>query len=286
MLTQLETFGPNADTAYDIPLDSTIETDPIYIKNIDGLGPVAASITTSDLALIDGVSFQNASVGLRNIVLTYGFNTNLGAGEQTIDGLRGVLYRSFMPKTKVRLVFQLDNDDATRVQIEGYVETCDPTIFTKDPEVQVSIVCPRPNFEFVNETVVTGVTDWWAYDLSTEIYYPGSVETGAILTLAHDPFDILDAPEPLRLINTHNFADEIFYMDALVLDDTETLTINSKPREKNAYYTMSSLKRSALGSVSTTSKWLTLKPGTNYLGVHWLAGKAWELRYRPQFGGL
>jgi hypothetical protein len=75
-------------------------------------------------------------------VLTLGLNPNWV--DQTVASLRRVLYRYLMPEAWTKLRFF--SDDMPTVDIEGYVESFDPNMFTQDPEIQVSIICPKPDF--------------------------------------------------------------------------------------------------------------------------------------------
>ncbi len=80
-----------------------LNTDALQIRNIEGLGPVKASVNTSPFGSVDGESYTGSNVGKRNIVMTLGLNPNWR--DQSMASLRQLLYAYFMPKQFVKLRF-------------------------------------------------------------------------------------------------------------------------------------------------------------------------------------
>ena len=108
-----------------------------FIRSIDGLGPAKANVNMTDIATIDGSRFNSARLQTRNIVLDIGF-----LPIHPIENLRQFTYKMFPVKKNVRLVIGTDN---RVLQTEGYVESNEPDIFSKDEGAQISIICPDPN---------------------------------------------------------------------------------------------------------------------------------------------
>lgn len=126
---------------------------PIQIRDISGLEPVKAEIISIP-SNQDGELFQHARVGKRNIVLKLGLNPNWV--DQTMSSLRRILYNHFPPKASRTLRFY--SDDMPVVEIGGYVESLEPNMFSQDPEIQVSIICLKPNFgDPINGTLYAGI---------------------------------------------------------------------------------------------------------------------------------
>jgi hypothetical protein len=147
-----------------------VETDLYEIRNIDGLGPVKADINTSPLGSIDGESYAGSSVGGRNIVLTIGLKPDwLGWSP---EALRRKLDNYFMPKKRIALL--IDTESLSGMYIRGYVESNEPNIFSKDPEIQISIICPEPYFRDSFATLLNGTTT----DDDIGINYTGTVDAG------------------------------------------------------------------------------------------------------------
>ena len=155
MLTEVKAYS-SWRSAPTLPLSDggRPESDLIQLRNIDGLDPVKAAVNTSPFGSVDGASHTGSSVLTRNIVLTLHPNPNWD--NWTFESLRRLLYSYFMPKRQTRLVFY--SDDMIPVEISGIVESVSVNIFSKDPELQVSIVCPDPYFTALEPTVLTGQT--------------------------------------------------------------------------------------------------------------------------------
>lgn len=147
-----------------------VETDLYEIRNIDGLGPVKANVNTSPLGSVDGESYAGSSVGGRNIVLTIGLKPDWV--EWSPEALRRQLDNYFMPKKRIALL--IDTEELSGMYIRGYVESNEPNIFSKDPEVQISLICPEPYFRDSFPTLIDGTTT----DSPITISYTGTVDTG------------------------------------------------------------------------------------------------------------
>ncbi len=126
---------------------------PIQIRDISGLEPVKAEITTVPSNL-DGELLQHVKLGKRNIVFKFGLDPNWI--DQTISSLRRMLYEKLPPKTFRK--FQFGSDDMEPVEIGGYVESIEPNMFSQDPEMQVSVICVNPYFvSYINGTKYIGL---------------------------------------------------------------------------------------------------------------------------------
>lgn len=153
-------------------------------RPIEGLGPVKADISTIDLPLEPGGLETSSQDGQRNLVLTVEFKPEYSL-DSTVTELRQRLYDVWTPRNKVEMDF---TDHLGQVfRIKGVVETHEPNIFTKDPTVQISILCAKPYFKNVNEPTKTVAipingpqifaVDFegrveWGFDLDLEILEP------------------------------------------------------------------------------------------------------------------
>ena len=118
----------------------------IVVKSITGLGPGKASINTSAFSMDDGTLFNSARLEQRNIVITLGF-----LPVPTIEDVRLLTYKHFPIKKPITLFVLTDNRLA---MIEGYVESNEPDIFSKQESTTISIVCPKPHFTSVDQNIV------------------------------------------------------------------------------------------------------------------------------------
>lgn len=148
-------------------------TDPesagVIISNIDGLGAEEASIFTTDLASIDGALFNSARLPKRSINLTI---IPITTRNGSIEDHRLEMYKYFPIKQKVTLRFETDKRLA---EIQGYVETNQPTIFSDKESIAITIVCPDPYFYDVKKyngittTIFTSVQKAFQFKYANDI---------------------------------------------------------------------------------------------------------------------
>jgi hypothetical protein len=282
VLTEVKAFS-SWRSAPTLPLSENgrAETDLIQIRNIDGLDPVKASVNTSPYGSVDGASFVGSSVLSRNIVLT--LHPNPDWDTWTFESLRRLLYSYFMPKRATRLVFF--SDDMPPVEISGVVESCEVNLFSKDPEILVSIVCPSPYFTAVDATVITGQTVRPDGNVVV-VDYKGTIETGikVKVTSVADP-----APTDIGI----QIGDPILTFFAIYASvDTSTyFEVSSVPLQK--YVQNVNIGTGVITNllskvhVQEGSLWPTLQPGENEFSVVTDQGtQDWELSYFECFGGL
>ncbi len=282
MITRMEVFSAQAN-APGISLGGFLaNSDTVQIRNIEGLGPVKANLSSAPYSTGRGEYFQGSSTGTRNIVLTLGLNPNWV--DQTVSSLRRLLYTYFMTEQWVKL--RIFTDDQPPVDIEGIVESCDPNIFSQDPEMQISIICHYPDFVEPDVVNLTGsVPSSLANGMPIEnvLNYIGSVPSGFELRI----FGTIDKP---------------IYRDRIVVVmRNQTFDINSVEIDATHYFRLITMKTSRLVETVNTensernsllknvvqSKWIEFKPGENVFSIGAMeSGLAWELRYSNRFGGL
>jgi hypothetical protein len=183
-----------------------------------------------------------------------------------------------MPKSQVSLRF-FDSDGPT-VDVLGRVESCEPPLFVKDPQVDISIICFDPDFVELTPIVVTNHT----VSDSTEftITYDGTVETGILFTLnvnrSLSEFTILNRT-PDDVVHSLEFA------ASLVAGDV--VTINTVVGSKGVFLTRASTLSSILYAKSPESSWIELVKGDNHIRVS-ATGSTIPLtiEYTTRHGGL
>lgn len=286
MLTEVKAYSssPSAPT---LLLSDTgrAETDLIQIRNIEGLDPVKASINTSPLGDLDGVSHVGSNVPSRNIVLT--IHPNPDWNVWSFESLRRLIYTYFMPKQLTRLVFY--SDDILPVEISGIVESVEANLFSKDPEFLVSIICPDPYFTALDPIILTGQT------LRPEDRVDGEVEVidyiGTIPTGFYVKVIFISGSVPTVIgIHTGDIASPIvgFTVNAGVSGSLyfEMNSISMKKFVQNVNIGAGVIDN-LLSEVHEDSLWPILLPGENKFSVITDVGvQDWELIYFEKFGGL
>lgn len=277
MLTKIDAEDLQGHTL-SLPLQPS--TPGYIIKEIEGLDPVKSTITSSSFAQLDGSQFQSAKRESRNIVLKIGMEPYYGGGS-TVAQLRATLYAYFMPKNTVNLKFYID--DVFSYSILGQVESCESSLFTKDPEITISLICFDPNFSGPAELPVSGNS----VDASTEqtIALIGNVETGYRFVMTINRVGVTGISISNRRPDASVAQMDITPSSAFLSGDI--ITISTEFKKKYATLTRGGVPSSILYAVSATSKWGPLWPGDNYYRVR-VTGAAipFSLYYTPKYGGL
>lgn len=280
MLAKLAAYSSWA-SAPELPLSERgAQTDLIQIRDIDGLGPVKADVNTTPYGSVDGESFVGAHVPKRNIVITVGLNPDWN--NWSMEALRRLLYMYFMPKQSVRLVFD-STDEMPAVQIDGYTESVEPTIFSKDVELQISVVCPDPYFIAVEPTVVIANVG----SPYRNIKYNGTIETGYTVKVMQIK------PPDATFISIHTGNPVTSYLRVpATISATKYYMMSSLTGQKYAQNVElnTGIITNLLSKITSGSTWPILKPGDNAIQilseVPVAAIAQWELTYFERFGGL
>lgn len=153
------------------------EESGFVVKSITGLGPGNATINIVEVSTNDGGQYNSAKLPIRNIVISLGF-----LYFPTVEDVRQKSYKYFPIKKQLKLLIETDNRIA---EIEGYVETNDPTIFSNEEGTDISIVCPEALFysagsDGTNVTVFSGIEPLFEFPFSNESSSEGLIEISAI----------------------------------------------------------------------------------------------------------
>lgn len=265
------------DESLTIKLTEEYPEHGLLLLSMDGIGATEAEINTTDLAVADG-SIYNSSRGIsRNITMSLRF-----IEQDTIEDTRQRAYRYLPTKKKVTLQFDTDN---RQIRIDGYVETNEPDIFSKEEGAEVSIICPDPYFHSLGmvTNVLSGIEPLFEFpfenDSLTEpllemgeilmnrernVYYFGDADTGMIITVrATGPvgsFTIynIGTREKMRIDN-----EKLRYLSGRGFDSGDELIINTKRGEKSVKLLRNGFYTNALNALERTSSWMQLTRGNN-----------------------
>lgn len=255
--------------------------DPVQIRNIEGLGPVKSEIASAAFATGRGDLFQGSSTGKRNIVLTLGLNPDWSS--QTLMALRQILYRYFMPENWSKFTFI--SDELPTVYINGVVESVEPNIFSEDPEMQVSIICPKPDFIDVSTTLIHGTTD---SALEVAIPYIGTAPTGFEIRV--EASDTVTTYTGDVIVSNHvGDLAQSFGVRAVTVNGTKYLKVNTVRTQRQVYNVRVSdgVVVNIMAKMDRNVIWPEFNSGENVLVVGTAtAGLDWTLGYFNRFGGL
>lgn len=118
--------------------------EPVYqVIDIVGLNPPNAQVNTTGSAGQDGAVFNSSKLQTREIVLAVKIN-----GE--VEKNRLNLYNYFRTKEWCRFYYSNDSRD---VYIDGYVQSVECGLFSNSEQAQISILCPMPYFQAMEEII-------------------------------------------------------------------------------------------------------------------------------------
>lgn len=259
-------------------LTFTIGPSEYVIRDIQGLGPVKADVSEIEDVSDRGSYYLSSRLGGRNIVMRIGFKPNYAANH-TVTELRLALNKVFMPTNKVELDFY--HEEYGIVRVTGYVESCEPVIFAKDPEVTISILCQEPYF--------TSTDPMYSYTL------PGG--TGTTFVINSD----LDVPVGfiVDMDLTGNRAGGLSVTkqsprlgDQYLQINTDLLTgdklrFNTIKGQREVVLTRSAAEQNALGYFTGSLVDTKIEPGPNYWRINEISSLA-NVRFRwyKSYGSL
>jgi hypothetical protein len=274
MLTLVEIMNARGDT---LLLPMTDSSAGYAVEEIDGLDPVNATLTSSSMAQMDGAQFQNAQRGTRNITMKIGLEPDWVT--DTVDSLRTNLYSYFMPKSNIQV--SLFKDNALFAVTAGQVESFENSMFSADPEVDISIICYDPDLYAPSQD-----TQSWNSTQDTSvnvISYEGTSDAGISFTLS-----INTSINGFTLYNTT--PDGILQkmdFEGIPMFSGDVVQIVTSQGQKSATLIHNGFSISLMPWMDATATWILLKNGTNNFRVHTATGSVpYEVNYTAKYGGF
>jgi hypothetical protein len=273
MLTMVEVRTAQGDLL-NLPLADA--SSGLIVDSIEGLDPVKATIVSSSFANLDGAQYHSSRRETRNITLRIALEPDYV--ETSVQDLRHRLYSFFMPKSVANLRFIMS--DGQMYDITGRVESLETALFSKEPAVDISLLCFDPDFYDPVSLSVAGSTTSTVARITID--YEGSIETGILFTLnvnrTLSEFTIYHNPPDGSLVS-------LDFAGPLVAGDV--LRISTVAGNKGVTLTHLGVETSMLYAISPQSKWIELLPGQNLIRVY-ATGAAipYTIEYTDKYGGL
>lgn len=269
----------NLDTASETSVTISLrkpETSGYYIKSIDGLGPVKANIITSDSPLKDGSYFNSARGEDRNLVIHLGF---LWSSNYEIEQLREQTYVFAPYKANVRITVKKEN--GSEYYVEGYVESNEPDIFSKDEGCDISIICPDVYWKSSTEysSIFSTGSGSFEFPFSNESLTSNLIEFGepsnvgkAIVNYAStQPYGMLIRVLVEGYIDQIRISNPDFNEITVINYDfqpRDTIEINTIQGKKSVNLLRRGNMTNILGAWDRNSDWITLHPGKNRIYLY------------------
>lgn len=256
--TQIRLIGAST---VDLPLVGLLPSNPYILKAADGLGPVEVDVSITN-TLTQGGVYQGRRPQLREVVLRVGVNPGWHVG-QTAEQLRTTLYGLLTPKYGNPVRMQLMDGTIALTQNDCYVKKFEVAIFSKDPEVQITLgfaqpylLSPTVSFLSPAKTISGGYTNFDIVNPGTapsgfQLFMEFTAATGATLQLSDDnPFG-----EMLSLTKSFAVGDK--------------LRIDTRAGQRGIWKTPAGgSENSIINALNPTTDWLQLSGGTNHLKIN------------------
>ncbi len=276
------------ETAKNETLDFT-NSQKYCLYDIDGLNPVAATINTTEFATSDGAMFNSARIGTRNIVLYIKIYPE-------IEKNRLNLYSFFKIKSDVTLYFR---HDSLNVFISGKIESFELDHFSNSQIAQISILCPNPYFQSVQNQIVefSNVVALFEFPfmnppeglelshierVKAKIINAGEIATGVTIQLYASTDDVSN---PV----VYNLTNNTYFGLNFEMKKGDLITITTHFNNKKVTLLRDGETANILYSVQEGSTWLQLESGENKISYSCDKGKndlVVSVEYTELFEGI
>lgn len=253
------------------------EKSGFLIQSISGIGSSKATINATEVATFDGSIYNSSRISPRNIVIKALFLWN-----PTIEDARQMSYKYFPQKKKIHLVFTTDNRIC---ETDGYVESNEPDIFSKQEGTSISIICPDPylysiektntvfsgieplfEFPFLNESLADNLIEMSRIksDTVSTIVYSGDADAGMVMTIRAlgDVTNIIVYNIDTRESMTINTAG-ITTITGKALGAGDDIIISTIKGSKYVKLLRGGVYYNILNCLDKSSDWLQLTAGSN-----------------------
>lgn len=275
----------------------------LLVSSVEGIGPGQADISVTELAATDGAVYNSSRLVSRNIVINLIFSEN-----PMIEDSRYLTYRMFPLKKDINLVVVTDNRE---LQIDGYVESNEPSIFDQQEGTSISIICPNPYFYSLasNDVVFSGIERLFEFpfcnDSLTEkllifseirnkyenvFYYEGDAETGVVINIhfvgpATDISVYNIVTREMMKINT----DKLKSIVGSAIKASDDLIISTITGQKSVTFWREGKSYNCLNALERDSDWLKIDVGENVLAFVAKTGTEnihFDIEYYPLYEGV
>lgn len=259
------------------------------VSKVEGLNPPKARINTSNIAGMDGALFNSSKVETRNIVLTV-------LPQEPVEKNRLALYKYAQVKQWCKIYY---SNGSVSVQIEGYVEAIEGSLFNRPQSFQISIICPQPYFEALHEiyndisSLILNFEFPFAIDsegiefsyinhevLST-VTNIGDTETGLVIYITARG----EVVNPVIYGNNTGGSMKL----NITLAEREQVIINTNSGERSVKLLSGTTETNIIDKLQVGAEWFTLYPGDNIFSYDADSGvdlMSIVFRHRTKYGGV
>lgn len=256
------------------------EESGFIIQNIDGLGPPKANINITELSTGDGAVYNSARLSPRNVIIDLIFIPN-----PTIEHVRQKTYKYFPIKKMVKLQIETDNRIC---ECSGYVESNEPSIFSRQESTRISIVCNDPylysagedglnisefsaiealfEFPFGNESLSNNLVEFSSIQNHAEcnVVYDGDLEIGIKISIyAYDKATNITIYNPYTRETMRIDTDKLEKLTGSALVAGDELIITTVKNNKSVMLLRDGVYTNVLNVLDRDADWFQLAKGDN-----------------------
>lgn len=264
-------------------------TDPelsqgFAIVDMDGLGPVNATVNSSDWATIDGSKLNSIRLPKREINMELRFIPTNNA--ESIADIRQKSYLYFPIKNKIGLIFTCEDYSGKRTgyYIEGYVTKNEQSMWSSECGCEISIFCPDPYFSdveyteesfsqsepkmlfpFATDAMELTEDEPYSFPVSEKLQYvkkeiinKATIDIGAQF--------ILKAHGTVKNPTIYNETTYEQFGLNYTMKSGEIIVIDTRKGHKSVIL-KEGLGKNYLGKMALNSDWISLVPGINVMGL-------------------
>jgi len=233
------------------------EQSGFAVLYVEGLGPTKANIALTERSGIDGSSYNTAKAEHRNILFGFQFHSS-----HDIATTRRNSYKYFPLKRRIKIEAFAGDREAYAY---GYVESNEPTIFSKDSGCIVSVLCPESYLYDLDEalTVFSSVTSKFEFPFSNESLVSPLLEMSELL-LETEKTVLYEGEAPIGLllhIHANGSASGVVFtnsrtLEELAIDSTKLIaTVGADITEGDNFY---------ISTVNGNKYAILIRGGTEY----------------------
>lgn len=282
MIKLITITNPNGEELT-INLDDIEPESGLFITEIEGLGPVKADINMTELAAKDGSKYNSSRANGRNIVMKVRF-----IYASSIEEVRLLSYKYFPLKKRIKFHIETDNRIA---EVDGYIESNEPDIFSQEESASISIVCesawfkdasedgiqiidfsdivPLFEFEFEDDDEESPTIEFSSLEIRREnvITYNGDTDNGFIMRMFIE--GSVTNPSIYNIETLESIKIDTAKVAAIVgsaVKAGDEIRIDSIQNEKSVTLIREGKSYNILNALDINAAWFVLHPGDNLFG--------------------
>lgn len=271
-------------SAVDLPLLGATASGPFVLKSVEGLGPPEVVVRLKRTVLEKAV-YQGKTAALRQIIALVGLQPDWNEG-QTPEQLRTQLYSLLTPRYGQMVRVDVMYNGVSQGYAQGQVSKLETALFSKDPEVQITLDCDygyllAPN-SVVQSPVKTAIAGATSFTVTNDGTAPAHFRMGVTLQANVGNSLVLSDSDPLG---------QKLQIDGINWAAGDKLLIDTRPGQRGVWRgAQGAAYVSVLNNLNASlSEWMHLYSGNNELRLNTTAfdwDPTYKFLHQPAYWGV